>query len=71
MNPVGLTPTVLEEDRGTKEADMDGTSSERFDTVIVGGGQAGLSAGYHLKEAGRRFVILDGNERVGDAWRRR
>ena len=50
---------------------MDGMSSERFDTVVIGGGQAGLSAGYHLKEAGRRFVILDGNERVGDAWRKR
>ena len=50
---------------------MDGGSSERFDTVVVGGGQAGLSTGYCLKGSGRRFVILDGNERVGDAWRKR
>lgn len=45
--------------------------SERFETVIIGGGQAGLSAGYHLKKQGRPFVILDANERIGDAWRKR
>jgi putative flavoprotein involved in K+ transport len=50
---------------------MDGTGGERFETVVIGGGQAGLSAGYHLKEAGGSFVIVDANERVGDAWRHR
>jgi putative flavoprotein involved in K+ transport len=44
---------------------------ERFETVVVGGGQAGLSVGYQLAERGRDFVILDANERVGDAWRQR
>jgi putative flavoprotein involved in K+ transport len=44
---------------------------ERFETVIVGGGQAGLAVGYHLARRGRRFVILDADRRVGDAWRRR
>jgi putative flavoprotein involved in K+ transport len=47
---------------------MDGTGSERFDTVVVGAGQAGLSAGYYLKRAGRSFVILDANQRVGGSW---
>jgi putative flavoprotein involved in K+ transport len=50
---------------------MDGTGTERFDTVIIGGGQAGLAAGYHLKQRGLPFVILDAQERVGDAWRTR
>ena len=45
--------------------------SEHFDTVIIGGGQAGLSVGYHLKKQGRPFVILDANERIGDSWRKR
>jgi putative flavoprotein involved in K+ transport len=45
--------------------------TERFDTVIVGGGQAGLAVGYHLKKRQHSFVILDANERVGDAWRKR
>ena len=50
---------------------MDGEGSERFDTVVVGAGQAGLSAGYHLKRAGRSFVILDANDRIGGSWRTR
>jgi len=44
---------------------------ERVDTVIIGGGQAGLATGYFLKERGRSFVILDAGDRVGDAWRAR
>jgi putative flavoprotein involved in K+ transport len=45
--------------------------TERFDTVVVGGGQAGLATGYHLHKRGRSFVILDAGERVGDSWRSR
>ena len=44
---------------------------ERFETVIVGGGQAGLATGYHLARLGRSFVILDAGARVGDPWRGR
>ena len=39
--------------------------------AVVGGGQAGLSTGYHLKRAGVRFAILDRHPRIGDSWRRR
>src|SRR5215212_7459769 len=45
--------------------------SERFDTVVIGCGQAGLATGYHLKELGLSFLILDANERIGDSWRKR
>jgi putative flavoprotein involved in K+ transport len=45
--------------------------SEQVETVIVGGGQAGLAVGYHLAQLGRSFVILDSNERTGDSWRSR
>jgi putative flavoprotein involved in K+ transport len=40
-------------------------------TVIIGGSQAGLVMGYHLKNAGEQFVILDAQARIGDAWRNR
>src|SRR5688572_12032815 len=43
----------------------------RVQTVIIGGGQAGLSVGYHLARRGLEFVILDANRRVGDSWRKR
>ncbi|EYF05058.1 flavin-containing monooxygenase [Chondromyces apiculatus] len=45
--------------------------TERFDVVVIGGGQSGLAMGHYLARQGRSFVILDGSERVGDAWRRR
>ena len=44
---------------------------ETFHTIVIGGGQAGLSVGYYLARQGRPFVILDASPRVGDAWRRR
>ncbi|MFC0029976.1 flavin-containing monooxygenase [Micromonospora chaiyaphumensis] len=42
-----------------------------LDTVIVGGGQAGLALGHHLRRAGVPFAILDAHDRVGAAWRQR
>lgn len=46
-------------------------SDGHFDTVVIGGGQTGLTIGYELRQRGRDFVILDGSERVGDPWRKR
>jgi putative flavoprotein involved in K+ transport len=43
--------------------------AQAVETVVVGAGQAGLAAGYHLARRGRDFVILDANRRVGDNWR--
>jgi putative flavoprotein involved in K+ transport len=45
--------------------------TERFDTVVVGGSQAGLAIGYHLAKQRRSFVILDASKRIGDSWRKR
>lgn len=44
---------------------------ERFNTVVIGGGQAGLSVGYHLRRRKVPFVILEANQRIGDSWRKR
>lgn len=41
-----------------------------FDVVVIGGGQAGLSAGYYLRRAGHRYVILDDQPTAGGAWPR-
>jgi putative flavoprotein involved in K+ transport len=46
-------------------------TDEHVETLIIGGGQAGLAVGYHLKSKKRDFLILDANERVGDSWRKR
>lgn len=39
-----------------------------YDTIVIGAGQAGLAAGYHLATRGRLFLILDGADRVGGSW---
>ena len=44
---------------------------ERFGTIVVGGGQAGLSVGYHLQQRDVDFVIVDTQQRIGDVWRNR
>jgi putative flavoprotein involved in K+ transport len=45
--------------------------TERIDTLVIGGGQAGLSVGHHLSKQGAPFLILDASRRVGDSWRNR
>jgi putative flavoprotein involved in K+ transport len=44
---------------------------EILDTIIIGGGQAGLVTGYELQKSNRTFIILEKNKRVGDSWRNR
>ena len=45
--------------------------TERVQTIVIGGGQAGLSVGYHLSRRGLPFVLLEANDRIGDTWRKR
>jgi putative flavoprotein involved in K+ transport len=42
--------------------------AERVETIVIGAGQAGLSASYHLTRRGREHVVLEQGE-VGDTWR--
>jgi putative flavoprotein involved in K+ transport len=46
-------------------------SNRQVASVIIGGSQAGLAVGYHLTQRGLPFVILEKDDRVGDAWRKR
>ncbi|MBM4634107.1 NAD(P)-binding domain-containing protein [Rhodococcus hoagii] len=47
---------------------MEQRSVTDMDVVVIGGGQAGLAAGYYLRRAGHRFVILDDQPIAGGAW---
>ncbi len=42
---------------------------EKIETVVVGGGQAGLATSYHLTQCGREHVVLEQADRAGSAWR--
>lgn len=44
---------------------------EHVETIVIGGGQAGLSVGYQLTRRNCPHVILDASERIGDSWRNR
>jgi putative flavoprotein involved in K+ transport len=46
------------------------TTRDHVETVVVGGGQAGLATAYHLQRRGRACVVLESNQRIGDGWRR-
>lgn len=41
---------------------------EDLDALVIGGGQAGLAAGYHLKRAGLSFAILKASDEPGGSW---
>jgi putative flavoprotein involved in K+ transport len=45
--------------------------ASEYEVVVIGAGQAGLAMGYFLKRQRRRFVILDGADSIGAAWRDR
>lgn len=47
------------------------TTTQHIDTLIIGAGQAGLSTAYHLGRLGQECLVVDGDARVGDTWRRR
>ncbi|RLV57152.1 NAD(P)/FAD-dependent oxidoreductase [Aeromicrobium phragmitis] len=44
---------------------------ELHDSTVIGGGQAGLSASYHLKRRGVEHLVLDANADPGGAWQHR
>ena len=46
-------------------------AKQRWGTIVIGGGQAGLACGYYLAKLGDDFVLFDKEARVGDAWRKR
>jgi putative flavoprotein involved in K+ transport len=53
------------------DATTDAGGATDIDTVVIGGGQAGLAVGHELARRRQPFVILDAHDRIGDAWRQR
>lgn len=47
------------------------TGTQRREVVVIGGGQAGLAAGYFLAQQNRRFTILEAAGEPASAWRSR
>ncbi|WP_448620690.1 FAD-dependent oxidoreductase [Geodermatophilus sp. URMC 65] len=45
--------------------------SRDVEVVVIGAGQAGLSAAHHLARLGLDLVVLDAEERAGGAWQHR
>ena len=50
-------------DRGVRPRALT-AGGDRYDVVVIGGGQAGLAIGYFLARQGRRFTILEARRRV-------
>jgi putative flavoprotein involved in K+ transport len=46
-------------------------NATELDILIIGGGQAGLAMGFHLKDTPFRYRIAERHARVGDSWRNR
>jgi len=46
-------------------------NAPELDVLIIGGGQAGLAMGFHLKDTPFRYRIVERHPRVGDSWRNR
>ena len=46
-------------------------SDERLDVIVIGAGQAGLAAAWHLAQRGLRFVVLEAADQLGSSWRGR
>lgn len=42
--------------------------AEYIDTLVIGGGQAGLSTSYWLKHAGIEHLVLEGRRELGGSW---
>ena len=50
---------------------MSGATLPELDVLVVGAGQAGLAAGYWLRQSKVNFAIVERAARVGESWRQR
>lgn len=41
---------------------------DRYDVIVIGGGQSGLAVGYYLRRTSLSYIILDNQTESGGAW---
>lgn len=63
----GSTGTEVATTNGTQTS----TDPDFFETIVIGGGQSGLSVGGRCKALGINYVVLEKNVDVGDSWSNR
>jgi putative flavoprotein involved in K+ transport len=62
---------TLRDDQPLTTQEPDVAPNRNLDVVVIGAGQTGLTAGYYLRQAGLRFLIVDSADQVGSAWAQR
>lgn len=43
----------------------------RYETIVIGAGQAGLAMGYYLSQSNVSFLIIDKGRELGEVWKER
>ena len=43
----------------------------RYETIVIGAGQAGLAMGYYLSQSNVNFLIIDKGRELGEVWKER
>lgn len=71
LRPGPAVTSVHEQQPLSRERAPRAQRIERFDTLVLGGGQAGLAASMQLSQRDIDHVILSNEARTGDNWRRR
>lgn len=62
---------TLHDARPLSASEPGAPSDVSYDVLVIGAGQAGLTVGYYLKQAGLRFLIVDAADQVGSTWAKR
>ena len=66
--------TISEMANGTANGIPNGVvpaAEEKYDAIVVGGGQAGLSVAGRLRALGVSYLLIERHPEIGDQWRKR
>lgn len=63
-----IRPSQIGPQAGQGLFERSAVANEQVETVIIGGGQAGLAMSYHLSQLGREHIVLE-RQRIAERWR--